>query len=188
MSNPAKNKLKHVETYQCRQIKNKQKKTSTSSSICWNHVNCYSERCLDLISLSQFAFTTEEFLTLVICFGRHSTNYLPLLVISWSSVDHDRDLTIQQRRRRVLWNFFAVIPRLELKRGDCVRVQRERAKFIAMPFLFSSQLKIWSFHFVVVQRRQRNLQKSAMQVQSCCFAHISYCVLDVPTAVAVVIL
>ena len=31
--------------------------------------------------------------------------------------------------------------RLELKRGDCVRVQREIVKFI--PFPFSSQLTIW---------------------------------------------
>ena len=66
--------------------------------------------------------------------------------------------------------------------------ERERAKFIAMPFSFSSQLKIWSFHFVVVQRRQRKLQKSVMHVQSCCFAHKRYCVLDVPIAVAVVVL
>ena len=36
--------------------------------------------------------------------------------------------------------------RLELKSGDSVRVQREMLKFIALPFLFSSQLKTWSFH------------------------------------------
>ena len=47
----------------------------------------------------------------------------------------------------------------ELKRGDRVRVQRELVKFIALPFLFSSQLKIWSFHVAVLQGLQRNIQK-----------------------------
>ena len=36
--------------------------------------------------------------------------------------------------------------RLELKRGDSIRVQREMLKFIALPLPFSSQLKSWSFH------------------------------------------
>ena len=47
---------------------------------------------------------------------------------------------------------------LQLKRGDCVRVQTEMVEFFAMPFLFSSKLEIWSFQVVVLQRRQRNLQ------------------------------
>ena len=34
-------------------------------------------------------------------------------------------------------------------------------------------LKNWSFHVVVVQRRQRNVQKSVMHVQSCCFANLN---------------
>ena len=29
------------------------------------------------------------------------------------------------------------------------------------------------FHAVVVQRRQRNVQKSVMHVQSCCFANLN---------------
>ena len=39
------------------------------------------------------------------------------------------------------------------------------------PYLFSSKLKIWSFHVVVVQRQQRNVQKSVIHMQSYCFAH-----------------
>ena len=38
--------------------------------------------------------------------------------------------------------------------------------------------EIWHFHVVVVQRRQRNVQKSVMHVQSCCFANLNllvYC-------------
>ena len=42
---------------------------------------------------------------------------------------------------------------------DRARVQTEIVEFIALPFPFSSKLKIWSFHVVVVQGQQRNVQK-----------------------------
>ena len=60
---------------------------------------------------------------------------------------------------------------LELKRGGRARVQTEMVQFIALPFPSSKNLKYWSFHVVVVQGRQRNLQKRVMHVQSCCFAN-----------------
>ena len=60
--------------------------------------------------------------------------------------------------------------RLEMKRGERAQVQTEVVEFIALTFTFSSKLKIWSFHVVVVQRRQQNVQKSVMHVQTCCFA------------------
>ena len=60
---------------------------------------------------------------------------------------------------------------LELKRGGHSRAQTETVEFIALPFPSSKKLKIWSFHVVVVQERQINVQKSVMHVQSCCFAN-----------------
>ena len=51
------------------------------------------------------------------------------------------------------------------------RVQTEIVEFIALPFLFSSELEILLFHVVFVQGQQRNVQKSVMHVQSCFFAH-----------------
>ena len=66
---------------------------------------------------------------------------------------------------------------LELKRGDRARVQREMVEFITLPFPYSSKLTIWSFHVVVVQKWQRNVQKSVMRVQSCCLANLTYCFL-----------
>ena len=60
---------------------------------------------------------------------------------------------------------------LELKRGGRARVQTEVLEFIALPFPSSKKLKIWSFHVVVVQGRQRNVQKGVMQGQTCCFAN-----------------
>ena len=43
------------------------------------------------------------------------------------------------------------------------------------------------FHFVVVQRRIRNKQKSVMHVQSCCFANLSPLLFAILVAVAVVV-
>ena len=60
---------------------------------------------------------------------------------------------------------------MELKRGDRARILTEMVEFIASPFPFSSKLKIWSFHVVVVQGEERNIQKSVMHEQSRCFAH-----------------
>ena len=37
-------------------------------------------------------------------------------------------------------------------------------------FTSSRKRKIWQFHVVVEQKRQRKVQKSFMHVQSCCFA------------------
>ena len=55
---------------------------------------------------------------------------------------------------------------LELKKRGRPRVQKGMVQFIALPVPSSKQLKIWSFHVVVVQGRQRNVQKSVMPVQS----------------------
>ena len=60
---------------------------------------------------------------------------------------------------------------MELKRTDCARVQVEMVEFINVRFPFPSKIKISSFNVVVVQGLQRNVQKSVMHVQSCCFAH-----------------
>ena len=40
-------------------------------------------------------------------------------------------------------------------------------KFRRGLFTFSTQREIWHFHVVVAQKRQRNVQKSEMHVQSC---------------------
>ena len=49
---------------------------------------------------------------------------------------------------------------MELKRRDRAPVLTEMVEFIALLFLFPSKLKIWSFHVVVVQGLQKNLQKA----------------------------
>ena len=54
-------------------------------------------------------------------------------------------------------------------------------------FPSSTKREIRHFHVVVVQRRLRNVQKSVMYVQSCCFANESYRFFAVLVAVAVVV-
>ena len=65
------------------------------------------------------------------------------------------------------------VVRLELKRGNSARFHRQIVTFIALPFPFSSHLKIWSFRVVVVPGRLRNVQKSVLHLQSCCFSQIN---------------
>ena len=102
--------------------------------------------------------------------------------------DISRELTIRQRRRpwQRRWKIapasFQTISRLSqvaqlLKRREVMlelkrEFQKEMVEFIALPFPSSKKLKIWSFHVVVAQERQRSVQKSVMHVQSCCFANL----------------
>ena len=89
--------------------------------------------------------------------------------------------TSLKNRLRILSLFFAIISRvpvtkrrefgLDLKRRNRARVLTEMVEFIALLFPFPSKLKIWSFHVVVMQGPQRNVQRSVMHVQSCYFAH-----------------
>ena len=49
----------------------------------------------------------------------------------------------------------------------------------------STKREIRRFHVVVVQRRQGNVQKSVMHVQSCCFANLNVLVVLVDVTVVV---
>ena len=59
---------------------------------------------------------------------------------------------------------------------------RREIKFRRCSFTFSIPGEIRHFHLIVVQKRQRNIKKSVMRVQSCCFAY--YFLVDVLFAVA----
>ena len=49
---------------------------------------------------------------------------------------------------------------------------KKRKKKICVLFTYSIKREISNFHVAVVQRRQRNVEKSMMHVQSYCFANI----------------
>ena len=61
---------------------------------------------------------------------------------------------------RVLWNI------LEVQRRQ-IRTKRK----IRNLFTSSIEREIRHFHVVVVQWRQRNVQKTMMDVQNCCFSY-----------------
>ena len=56
---------------------------------------------------------------------------------------------------------------------DCIEVQGNKKKVVR------------HFHVVVMQRRQRNVQKSVMHVQSCCFIFLNFCFFAVLVSVVV---
>ena len=64
----------------------------------------------------------------------------------------------------MLVNFFGVD-----SKGLYQRSGKEK-EGCCLVFPFSTKREIGHFHVVVVQRRQRNVQKSVMHVQSCFFA------------------
>jgi len=78
--------------------------------------------------------------------------------------------------------------RLEPKRGGSVPKFRQ-VEFIALPFLFSSTLKIWSFQIVVVQGRQSFLvvQKSMMLGRVVVLLIKPVAFFDIPFAIVVIV-
>ena len=62
--------------------------------------------------------------------------------------------------------------------------EKEKEKFVFRLFTSSIKREIRHFHAVIVQWRQRNVQKSVLHVQSC-FANQTYCFFDVLAAVVI---
>ena len=61
---------------------------------------------------------------------------------------------------------------LNLK-GPYLSLKNERETFcVVFTYSIKQAREISNFHVAVVQRRQRNVEKSLMHVQSCCFANI----------------
>ena len=85
-------------------------------------------------------------------------------------------------KRRRFW--------LELKRGERTQVRTALVEFIALPFPFPypfpCNLTIWSFHAVVVQWRQRNVQNKRDARAELLFCSLNLLFFDVPVAVIVV--
>ena len=87
------------------------------------------------------------------CFKIHSSYSKSLLSInvnefSWSWILKDR--IVSNFKKRVLEN-------------------------CCLAFMFSTKRKIRQFYVMVILWQQRNVQKSVIQVQSCCFANLLFC-------------
>ena len=84
----------------------------------------------------------------------------------------------------VVSNFIALIPSrlirqmlanyLELNsKGLCPQCPGKEKESCCLEFTSSTKREIRHFHVVVVQWRLRNVQKSVMHVQGCCFANLN---------------
>ena len=62
---------------------------------------------------------------------------------------------------------------LELNSKGLYQSSGKEKQCCCLLFPSSTKREIRQFHVVVVQRRQRNVQKSVMHVQSCCFANLN---------------
>ena len=79
--------------------------------------------------------------------------------------------------------FIAKCSRIFLELNSKGLYFRQKKKKVARCLVSTSSTKreIRHFHVVVEQRRQRNVQKSVMYVQSCCqFAYLTYCFFFLP--------
>ena len=76
---------------------------------------------------------------------------------------------------------------MELILKGSIKVPEKKKKVVVFCPRPATKREIRQFHVVVVQRRQRNVSKNVMHVQSCCFANLTYCFFAVLVAVAVVV-
>ena len=76
-------------------------------------------------------------------------------------------LILSRLIRQMLVNFFGVD-----SKGLYQRSGKEKES-CCLVFPSSTKRETWHFHVVVVQRRQRNVQKRVMHVQSCGFANLN---------------
>ena len=72
-----------------------------------------------------------------------------------------------------LSNAYDFFPGVEFQR-TVSKLTKTKRKSVVRCLVFTSSIKreIRKFHVVVVQRRQTNVQKSVMNVQSCCFTSL----------------
>ena len=62
---------------------------------------------------------------------------------------------------------------LELNSKDCIKVLGQEKESPCLVVLSSTKREIRHFHVLVMQRQQRNVPKSVVHVQSCCFANLN---------------
>ena len=56
---------------------------------------------------------------------------------------------------------------------DCIKVQVKKKEVVVLCYRSSTKPEIRHLHVAVVQRRHRNVRKSVMCVQSCCFVNLN---------------
>ena len=118
-----------------------------------------------------------------------------MMIGSFSIDDGDGSENVTFRMNSRFLNFVAFIPicRKCLMQanfpgldnlGTALKFRKREKSSSWVVYALHKKSEIRHFHVVVVQGRQRNVQKSAMHVLGCCFAQQTYC-FDALVAVAV---
>ena len=100
-----------------------------------------------------------------------------------SLCNNDSEVQLRKRHFSKKWiratsNFIVLIPTRSIRQmlanfavEDCIKAQEKKKKSMSS-FTSAKKREIRHFHVVVVQRQQRNVQKSVMHLQSCWFANL----------------
>ena len=100
-----------------------------------------------------------------------------------SLCNNDGEVQLRKRHFSKKWiratsNFIVLIPTRSIRQmlanfavEDCIKAQEKKKKSMSS-FTSAKKREIRRFHVVVVQRQQRNVQKSVMHLQSCWFANL----------------
>ena len=100
-----------------------------------------------------------------------------------SLCNNDGEVQLPKRHFSKKWiratsNFIVLIPTRSIRQmlanfavEDCIKAQEKKKKSMSS-FTSAKKREIRRFHVVVVQRQQRNVQKSVMHLQSCWFANL----------------
>lgn len=107
-------------------------------------------------------------------------------ICSWGATTTTVAKTFPKKCIQTVSKFIALIPshycQLMLMSFPGVEFSRTVSNFkkrilenCCLAFMFSTKGKIRQFYVVVILWQQRNVRKSVIQVQSCCFANLLFC-------------
>ena len=115
-----------------------------------------------------------------------------------SLCNNDGEVQLRKRHFSKKWiratsNFIVLIPTRSIRQmlanfavEDCIKAQEKKKKVDVFIHVREKKREIRHFHVLVVQRQQRNVQKSVMHLQSCWFG-IYCCFFAVLVAVGVAV-
>ena len=101
-----------------------------------------------------------------------------------SLCNNDGEVQLRKRHFSKKWiratsNFIVLIPTRSIRQmlanfavEDCIKAQEKKKKVDVFIHVREKKREIRHFHVLVVQRQQRNVQKSVMHLQSCWFANL----------------
>ena len=123
-------------------------------------------------------FQLSEKLVRTICFKVRVPGEPVIYVINFS-VWRNRGCTVAKKNTSTIWRKFFTEISVQMVSARCLVFSSSKNQ--------EKKVKLATFHVVVVQWRQRNVQKNVMHVQSYCFSNQTCCFFAVLVAAVVVV-